>query len=140
MSIDKITKTIELKVGDYVRNKYGIAKVLEISEDVVKQIQTIKFDRPICFWVNPKTEEERNRTNILPITPNIDLDKIKIGKLIDLIEVGDYVNGIQINDRIGDSVWHFSTYGDDDECLENKDIKTIVTHEQMEAMEYKIER
>ena len=25
--LDKITKTIELKVGDYVRNKYGIAKI-----------------------------------------------------------------------------------------------------------------
>ena len=60
--------------------------------------------------------------------------------IIDLIEVGDYVNGIQINERIGDSVWHFSAYGDEDECLKSKDIKTIVTHEQMKAMEYKIER
>ena len=128
MSID------DIKVGDYVRNKYGIAKVLEISEDVVKQIQTIKFDRPICFWVNSKTGEERNRTNILPITPNIDLNKIKIGKLIDLIEVGDYVNGKEVFNPNG-LKWLYKDIGD-----EVKDIKSIVTKEQMETMEYKIEK
>lgn len=135
----------KIKVGDYVRNKYGIAKVLEISEDIVKHIQTIKFDRPICFWVNTKTGEERNRTNILPITPNIDLDKIKIGKLIDLIEVGDYVDGYKVEEierkkngdfyiDMGDGCWL------DQRNIANYPIKSIVTHEQMEVMEYKIEK
>jgi len=125
-------------VGKYVRNKYGIAKVLEISEDVVKRIQTIKFDRPICFWVNPKTGEERNRTNILPITPNIDLDKIKIGKLIDLIEVGDYVNGERVINII--KKHKYLEVSDEEVVIDEKDIKSIVTKECFEGMEYKIER
>ena len=115
-------------VGKYVRNKYGIAKVLELSEDVVKGIQTIKFDRPI--------------------TPNIDLDKIEFGELIDLIEVGDYVNSKKVTKINLDKTMNGETAilcGDSNyDCLDviykNCDIKSIVTHEQMEAMEYKIER
>ena len=56
--------------------------------------------------------------------------------IIDLIEVGDYVNGIKIDavyngiliiyDSDGD--WYFT----------NEDIESIVTKEQFEAMKYKI--
>ena len=133
MSID------DIKVGDYVRNKYGIAKVVEIEDK--NDINILKFDRDICFMVDRKENKELYRSNYLPLTEYIDIDKINFSSnIIDLIEVGDYVNGIQINERIGDSVWHFSAYGDEDECLKSKDIKTILTHEQMEAMEYKIEK
>lgn len=119
---------MNINVGDYVRTEYGIARY--IGDLVTSETNYRTIDKNIVYeniegWENVVTNDE-----IIKSSPNI----------IDLIEVGDYVNGIQINERIGDSVWHFSAYGDEDECFENKDIKTIVTHEQIEAMEYKIER
>ena len=65
--------------------------------------------------------------------------------IIDLIEVGDYVNGLQVievrehlhNDieivlTNGEFNWSFS------KNESNYDIKSIVTKEQFEAMEYKV--
>lgn len=53
--------------------------------------------------------------------------------IIDLIEVGDYVNGERITDkwetRISSIKSNFS----------EEDIKSIVTHEQMQSIEYKVE-
>ena len=56
--------------------------------------------------------------------------------IIDLIEVGDYVNGLIVNDIVED---RFNLVGYFDKWLEEKDIKTIVTKEQFESMEYRIE-
>lgn len=62
--------------------------------------------------------------------------------IIDLIEVGDYVNGVYIDElpRNPDYkiLWHTSKYGDDDQAFEEKDIKSIVTHEQFSSIEYKV--
>ena len=60
--------------------------------------------------------------------------------IIDLIEVGDYVNGYKVADidkgkysvfieEPKDYVW---------QCLWNNDIKSIVTKEQFNSMEYKV--
>ena len=58
--------------------------------------------------------------------------------IIDILEIGDYVNGGQVREikkgyiriRGGKSLWEY---------LDNlKDIKSIVTHEQMEQMAYKV--
>ena len=59
-------------------------------------------------------------------------------KPIDLIEVGDYVNGYRVYHIAGHyvSVESFEKY---DLCFEGQDIKTIVTHEQMASIEYKVE-
>lgn len=65
--------------------------------------------------------------------------------LIDLIEVGDYVNGLRINsitevDENHDVrlVWNLTTYGDDDISFSNEEIKSIVTKEQFESMKYEV--
>ena len=65
---------------------------------------------------------------------------------IDLIEVGDYVNGLRINsitevDENHDVrlVWNLTTYGDDDISFSNEEIKSIVTKEQFESMKYEVE-
>ena len=68
-------------------------------------------------------------------------------QLIDLIECGDYVNGREIK-----HIAMFEGFPDypkliltdkkyliPGETIENKDIKTIVTHEQMQSIEYKVE-
>lgn len=64
--------------------------------------------------------------------------------LIDLIEVGDYVNGVEV---IGKEFDNFNKeylqcgVGDYVICtFEVKDIKTILTKEQFENMAYKIEK
>lgn len=66
--------------------------------------------------------------------------------IIDLIEVGDYVNGLRINsitevDKNNDVrlVWHLNTYGDDDISFSNEEIKSIVTKEAFKANEYRVE-
>lgn len=63
--------------------------------------------------------------------------------IIDLIEVGDYVNGIQItsigNDYKGKYVFGYGADGMEGEMwFYNNNIKSIVTHEQFSQMEYRI--
>ena len=62
--------------------------------------------------------------------------------LIDLIEIGDYVNGIEIID-IDTTSWldlqeEIVLKGTEGKEFFDKQIKTIVTHEQFEAMEYEV--
>ena len=54
--------------------------------------------------------------------------------IIDLIEEGDYVNGVRILDVTGDYI-HTAEY---DCCKErlSKKLKSIVTHEQFKSVEY----
>lgn len=77
----------------------------------------------------------------------VDLNKIKkvSHNIIDLIEVGDYVNGYKVekildrNDTfITLSLWSHTKSGGG-EYIDAKNIKSIVTKEQFEAMEYKTE-
>ena len=118
-----------MKVGDYVRTKDGfIAKLIEI-DDVYYHfddaVRTFFGERHCILW-------DTIIDNIIKKTsPN----------LIDLIEVGDYVNGYLVttgNQGVG------SIYIDklDNHKLPiklyEKEIKSIVTKEQFESMEYKI--
>ena len=122
-----------MKVGDYVRNKYGIAKVIDIENN--NEIDILVFDKSICFLVNKETGEikEDILLNRLAIIDGIDVSKIKSSpNIIDLIEVGDYVNGEAVI-----SIDSIEVYTKDGMYL-NEDIKSIVTKEQFESMEYKI--
>lgn len=60
--------------------------------------------------------------------------------IIDLIEEGDYVNGIYVDiiEKEQKRVWHVSCYGDEDIVFYNEDIKSIVTKEQFENCMYKV--
>ena len=156
MLIDKITKTIELKVGDYVRTDRGyITKIsdfkehytkgkrLGLKEEVVENfllldgkqfeiIKSIDYSIPPCY---PSDEElEKIKSHIIKSSPNI----------IDLIEEDDFINQARVSEIIkktkdsirfmADSDYEFSTE------LKEKEITSIVTKEQFESMEYKIER
>lgn len=100
-----------MNVGDYVRTKDGyIGKAIIITEYVVnienKKIVEIK--------------------DIIESSPNI----------IDLIEVGDYVNGekvIYINEK-----YEYLEVSDEYVIIKKEDIKSIVTHQQFEQVEYKL--
>ena len=145
-----------MKVGDYVRTDKGyIAKIsdfiehytkgkrLGIKEEVIENyllfdnkhceiIESIDYSIPRCY---PSDEElAKIKSHIVKSSPNI----------IDLIEVGDYVNGYKVKGKTNDEVivdyYCYSKELCDGHYLHwHKDyIKSIVTKEQFESMEYKI--
>ena len=100
----------EIKVGEYVRTDKGY--IVKIDKEK-KNLQMLKF-------------LDVEYGNILKHSKNI----------IDLIEVGDYVNGKYVEKieqyKSGKSI--VALIG----IIENEDIKTIVTKEQFASMEYKV--
>lgn len=63
-----------------------------------------------------------------------DEDIIKAShNIIDLIEVGDYVNGYEVTSKD-----QFLGFGNHDWYMLDNEIKSIVTHEQFESMSYKL--
>lgn len=110
---------MEIKVNDYVRTKEGyICKILKLNEP--------RYDDGYLDF-NDIDSLRIYKPNVVKSSPNI----------IDLIELGDYVNGKEI-DFIGkDGV--YSNYDNAQYYYcEEKDIKSIVTKEMFEQMEYKI--
>ena len=106
-----------MKVGDYIRVDNGcICKVLDYTDISDND-----------FYVN--TDSEYNviyKSWIVKSSPNI----------IDLIEVGDYVNGERVINII--KTHKYLEVSDEEIIIDEKDIKSIVTKEQFESMEYKI--
>lgn len=131
----------ELNIGDYVRTKdNGIAKIIDSritkkGGDIYCTVQTV--------YTTYITDNNLYLTDgdIIKISPNI----------IDLIEVGDYVNGERVEwigydlyreneDKtltgIGEKRILFNEFTKD--SVREKSIKSILTKEQFESMEYKI--
>ena len=111
---------MEIKVGDYVRTKeWGIAKVNKLDNGKVTFVKN-KNNRTTHYF----TQLKEPSSNI-----------------IDLIEVGDYVNGKKI-ERINDygdfKRADFNLDYDDCDAVYNESIKSIVTKEQFSSLEYKI--
>ena len=71
----------------------------------------------------------------------------KSENIIDILEVGDYVNGslvininydINLDEDVVESISIFDYSIEGFDVLHEKDIKTVVTKEQFEAMEYRL--
>lgn len=120
-----------MNVGDYVRTNCGIAKIVSFEGENI----LINIDKAIMiyhenYWATCTKEE------IIKSSPNI----------IDLIEVGDYVNGyIVIKEVPKDKrkkqtiILECEPANDLGEWeIGNNEIETIVTHEQFSQMEYKV--
>ena len=113
---------MKLEVGMYVRTKAGMIA---------------KITRHEHYWIN---KEEWNYITT-DIDRNFEIESIikTTNNIIDLIEVGDYVNGykvIEFNKKriaLGLSDKSYSYY-----LIEDFEIKSIVTKEQFESMSYKI--
>lgn len=128
---------MEIEVNDYVRTKTGyIGKLHKIStykiNDKDKTMYLVDFGN-ITYAISYK--------DIVKHSPNI----------IDLIEVGDYVNGKKI-DAILDSGFKSEGVAERVLCFEidfpiekglrayhNYDIKSIVTKEMFASAEYRVE-
>ena len=120
---------MEIKEGNYIRTRKGIAKIIEDCGEYL-QVDKSGIAHDCCF------NEYVEKKDIWDVRENI----------IDLIEVGDYVNGLRINsitevDKSNDVrlVWHLNTYGDDDISFSNEEIKSIVTKEQFNSVKYEVE-
>ena len=110
---------MDIEVGDYVRTKSGIGKVEQIGNSL--------------FWL-----EDGSSYSLSDKT-------IKHSKnIIDLIEVGDFVNGNIVTDKYlfaGEMpVVETSGAETNAKCLCEKDIQLILTHEQYSQNCYTVER
>ena len=108
-----------MKVGDYIRVDNGcICKVLDYTDISDND-----------FYVN--TDSEYNviyKSWIVKSSPNI----------IDLIEVGDYVNGVEVENIDDEWITMTDTKVPILKSIANGMIKSVITHEQMEQMAYKV--
>lgn len=117
-----------MKIGDYARTDTGIiqkiGKIYEQNEtnDTHIQLNRAGTGKSVFILDNGK-ELSYSKGEVIKSSP----------KIIDLIEVGDYVNG-RIVEWIGDN---FVAFGKLDYAYE-KDIKSIVTKQCFESMEYKV--
>ena len=112
-----------MKSGDYARTKSGIIGKLIIKEDtiaVAKWQGGYELQDTTTYIIN---DEKVYKNEIVKSSPSI----------IDLIEVGDYVNGYYVINRPFNQRIHTEF----DDFLE-EDIISIVTKEQFSQMEYKV--
>ncbi len=123
---------MEIEVGEYVRTNNGvIGKLIRIERD------DIDISLKWYVFYDGKNERYINKPYITNHSFNI----------IVLIEVGDYVNGYKVLEVMEDLDTGELNLEMESNCptpncncqLYNKDIKTIVTHEQFASIEYKVE-
>ena len=123
-----------MQVGDYVRTNKGIARIIGKNDDVI--------------YTYPDAWETDTYLKIVDDTEYLyEEDIIKSSPdILDLIEVGDYVNGYYVEDirhrydgemitilkvATGSNYFQAPMY--------EEDIKSIVTKEQFESIKYEVE-
>ena len=114
-----------MKVGEYVRldRCQGINKIDEEDEIGTFYLEDVIGDE----WGDETFRLDTN--DVIKSSPNI----------IDLIEVGDYVNGYLVIERdINNELRYIDLKDRNMKYVKNLDIKSIVTKEQFSQMEYRI--
>ena len=136
---------MKLEVGMYVRTKRRtlqppqIARIINISKDVVLNQYFIELDKNLIpSYKHHIYEEGIENAN---------------HSLIELVKVGDYVNGYKVLGTNLNLKWYDDELGEQDEtegielegygyvCPNSNyhfELKSIVTKEQFEAMTYKV--
>lgn len=118
----------EIEVGEYVRTKNQSIKRIDT---ILKNKTVNKYGYEIGSEWDGKLYSTIKTTDIVKHSKNI----------IDLIEVGDYVNGKEVHKYNGNTGivsinelgWTFIAFKD-----KKYPIETIVTREQFASMEYKV--
>ena len=127
---------MKLEVGMYVRTEKGIAKII----DRILEPDHYYFK----MWVTDNYLEINDDTEYIS-----EVDVLKASNnIIDLIEVGDYVNGYKVINVGVEELGHTYLSLDMNEDIhwleseiENEEqIKSIVTKEQFESMSYKVDK
>ena len=123
---------MKLEIGMYVRTKFGISKIIE--DGIVK---IIKSDNEETYDVDKNGRHYPTQFRDYIWTSDV----IKAShNIIDLIEVGDYVNGFRVDEveHSKSTIFIGNTEKVIEQALWSNDIKSIVTKEQFESMSYKI--
>ena len=119
-----------IEVGEYVRTKRGYIAKLEYT-DIQPNKKYYFFDETIYYdWGEAIDflEEEEIERYIKTHSKNI----------INLIEVGDYVNGYKVDDIENGKLIIGDTTQVVEQIVENNEIKNIVTKEQFNSVMYKV--
>lgn len=137
-----------MKIGDYVRTKYGIGKYID---DEVKSLRIIVID---SYIANDHNEDYRyviTRDEIIKSSPNIielleehdfitiEYYSLRYDKRVERIFEVDYKDKefMTLKNAYCDFRLKNNEFNDKDKVLEPI-IKSILTKEQFESMEYKI--
>lgn len=125
---------MKIEIGMYVRFKKGKITYIRRLLEVIHNYEEFNVYRTAGEYFD---YEEKDYFDI--VYP----DEI-IGEpshnIIDLIEEGDYVNGLEITTiKKGEKLYAEDKYGYLIELFKNENIKSIVTHEQFENMKYEVE-
>lgn len=112
---------MKYKEDDYIRTKDGI-----IDKVIIDYNGHCNNPNCNCKHVSCKYNYYDEDT-IIKSSPNI----------IDLIEVGDYVNGKKVAVNCKENGGNIVLFTDMD-CANENNIKSILTKEQFESMEYKV--
>lgn len=121
---------LELRENMYVRTKKGIAKIKKIFSSDEEPYFGAKYETDTYLEIYYDSEYV-SEDDVLKASYNI----------IDILEVGDYVNGLPVSktsEYINTYEKYIELYGSCSDW-ENEDIKSVITHEQMEQMAYKVE-
>ena len=113
---------MKLEVGMYVRHKTSLSsKYVKINK--IKEIE----EKENCLHIWLEDKDLITEKYLIKASYNI----------IDILEVGDYVNGCKIiKNTLKDGGNIVIVQGGN--CFTNEEIKSIVTKEQMEQMAYKV--
>lgn len=114
---------MELRVNDYVRTK-DYQNIRSRIGKIIRQDGKYYY-----LDIDEDTQMVWEKDTILKSSPNI----------IDLIEVGDYVNGYLVIEKdINNELRYIDLKDRNMKYVKYLDIKSIVTKEQFSCMEYKI--
>ena len=109
----------EIKINEYVRTRAGhIYKITNIDENGL-----IYWNKIQCGWSKQQLE---------------DIIVKHSKQLIDLIDFGDFVNGIKVVSKGLDKNDNISSFSNGHDEVREKDIKAILTKERFEANCYKV--
>jgi hypothetical protein len=112
---------MKLEENMYVRTKYGI------SQYKYYDTTNAYMEKLLCIPLSNGTFA--NIEDIIKASYNI----------IDILKVRDYVNGLKVIDIVENDIYVSDYYAESYiGIVKVKDIKSIVTHEQMEQMAYKV--
>lgn len=117
---------MKLEVGMYVRLQNDAENIVIINRIANVFETTILTENDGSIYQGEYTKE-----NVIKASYNI----------IDILEVGDYVNGLpiqKINKYLFTNEKYLNLLGSCSDW-ENEDIKSVITHEQMKQMAYKVE-
>jgi hypothetical protein len=121
---------LELKENMYVRNCYGRIAKIEDIEDNIAYCDNWLYQRYEEFITFIDLNNEKDINEITKVSFDI----------IDILEVGDYVNGYPIYEIVEyEDDTRAIVIADDNKSIiwKKQNIKSVITHEQMEQMAYK---